>query len=114
MTCDGSDSSPSSPCSAAFASSISGKEACAKFSPRSLIRPPSRRARSDRGSPGLPGLLVFLRVRHRPSEALNQLGRVMIAGQVLGLNVLRERHGGAVLVTLVADNEDRGHKLFLP
>src|SRR5829696_6501944 len=48
MTCDGSDSSPSSPCSAAFASSISGKAACARFSPRWLIRSRWRSGRSDR------------------------------------------------------------------
>jgi hypothetical protein len=30
---------------------------------------------------------------------------------VLRLNVLREHHGGVVLRALVADDEDRGHKL---
>jgi hypothetical protein len=39
---------------------------------------------------------------------------MVIAGQVLRLNVLREHHGGVVLGALVADNDDRGHKLFLP
>jgi hypothetical protein len=39
---------------------------------------------------------------------------MVIAGQVLWLNVLREEHGGVVLLALVADHEDRGHKSFLP
>jgi hypothetical protein len=38
----------------------------------------------------------------------------MIVGQVLGLNVLGKHDGGAVLGALVAENDDRGHKLVLP
>src|SRR5512139_4021933 len=76
-----------------------------------------RRDRSFRGdlcprSLALTGTVVLgvLCLANRPSHALDQLGRVVIAGQVLRLNILVEQDVGVLLGAAVALHDDCWHK----
>ena len=65
------------------------------------------------GSCGTPDVLGVLCLANRPSHTFDQLGRVVIAGQVLRLNVLVEDFG-VLLGAAVGPHDDLWHSLFRP